>query len=60
MKEHPYRNIELKGVQYVNDHDSKRDYASHSQRPVRRAPRDVPPSRPADPFLLITEIIDRT
>ena len=56
MKEHPYRNKKLKGVQYVNDVDSKRGYASYSERPVCRTSFDVPASRPAHTFHQLPEL----
>ena len=42
--------IKLKGVQYVNNDDSERNYAAHSERPVCRALVDVSPTNPAYPF----------
>ena len=42
--------IKLKGVQYVNDYDSKRDYASYSERSVRYAPFDVSIACSVDPL----------
>ena len=37
----------IRGIQHVIDIDPKGDDASYSQRPVRRAPRDVSSARAA-------------